>query len=70
MDFEGKNSIRNTLLMNIEYNEQVNYGFLVIYKIITLSVVFLWVLNLVFNVQGRKPTDSVWEQGAEQNIWT
>jgi hypothetical protein len=31
---------------------------------------FLWVWNLVSDIKGRKLTDGVWGQGAEENIWT
>jgi hypothetical protein len=30
----------------------------------------VWVRNLIFNIKGGKQTEDVWEQGAEENIWT
>jgi hypothetical protein len=40
-----------------------------IYKSIILPVV-LHVWNLVSHTKGRPQIEGVWEQGAEENIWT
>jgi hypothetical protein len=31
---------------------------------------FVWMWNLTFHSMGRAQTKGVWEQGAEENIWT
>jgi hypothetical protein len=38
-----------------------------LYKTIILSVVLL---NLVSDIKGGTQTEGVWEQGAEEDIWT
>jgi hypothetical protein len=30
----------------------------------------VWVRNFVSNIKGETQTEGVWEQGAEENIWT
>jgi hypothetical protein len=30
----------------------------------------VWVWNLVSDIKGRIYTEGIWEQGAEENIWT
>jgi hypothetical protein len=30
----------------------------------------VWVRNLVSDIKGAKYTEGVWEQGAEENIWS
>jgi hypothetical protein len=32
--------------------------------------IFMWVWNLVSDIKGGTQTEGVWEQGAEENIWT
>jgi hypothetical protein len=34
------------------------------------ACIFVWVWNLLPNIKGKKQTEVVWEQGAEENIWT
>lgn len=70
MNFEGESSIRCTLLINIEYNDKTNYDFIFNLQNHNTVCSSLWVWNLVFTIQGKKQTDSVWEHGAEQNAWT
>ena len=31
---------------------------------------FVWVWNLVADIQGGKEAEGVWEYGVEENIWT
>ena len=31
---------------------------------------FVWVWNLVADIAGGKEAECVWENGAEENIWT
>ena len=31
---------------------------------------FVWVWNLVADIEGGKETEGVWEYGVEENIWT
>jgi hypothetical protein len=40
-----------------------------IYKTIILPI-FIEVRNFVFHAKGRTQIEGVWEQGAEENIWT
>jgi len=31
---------------------------------------FLWVCNLVADIEGTEEAEGVWEHGVEENIWT
>ena len=36
----------------------------------TLHCGFVWVWNLVADIEGGKEAEGVWEHGAKENIWT
>jgi hypothetical protein len=39
-------------------------------KFYNFSWGFVWVLNLVSDFKGGRQREGIWEQGAEENIWT
>ena len=41
-----------------------------IYRTIILPVNFVWVWNLVADIEGGKEAEGVWEHGVGENIWT
>ena len=35
-----------------------------------ISTSFIWVWNLVADIEGGKEAEGIWEYGVEENIWT
>ena len=61
----------NEGFFNMHTIHNSNYFFIFLFTTnYNFASCFVWVWNLVANIEGRKEAEGLWEYGVEENIWT